>query len=90
MSEDFKHYKEYYKSQLNSEEFLKNSRNWFYFPIIMPVDKNNCGPCNLEDISQIKFEVWDMLLSVYGSYDYLPDAIDKAIELNEMRLLMRT
>lgn len=60
-----------------------DSRTWFYFPIVMPVNKDGQGPCELNEAAKLTWEVWDQELTSYASFDYLPDAINKAIELNE-------
>jgi hypothetical protein len=88
MLEGFNHYKDFYKDKLNSKNFLTNSRNWYYYPIPMPVDINNCGPCNQEDCVIMKYEVWDRDMNTYASYDDIYSAINKAIELNNMRILI--
>lgn len=60
----------------------KGCRNRFYFPIIMPLNKDGMGPCSNNEIVKIVWEVWGQDCSSYGSYEFLPDAIDKAEELN--------
>lgn len=56
-------------------------RSWPYFPIVMPLLDGN-GPATDEECNKITWEVWDQLCNTYGSFDYLPDAINKAIQMN--------
>lgn len=65
------------------EKATAPSRKWFYYPIVMPLNKDGYGPATIgKDAVKIVFEVWDQACTSYGSFDFLPDAIDKAIELN--------
>ena len=62
----------------------KKSREWLYFPIVMPLTADGKGPANVgEDAAKLTWEVWDLLCETYGSFDCLPDAIDLAIRLNQ-------
>lgn len=58
-------------------------REWFYYPIVIPVNVLDQGPCDLKDAEKLTWEVWDQELSSHGSFEFLPDAINRAIELNE-------
>ena len=57
-------------------------RTWPFFPIIMPL-KNGTGPATYEECDQITYEVWDLLFDTHGSFIYMPDAINKAMELSK-------
>ena len=58
-------------------------RNWFYFPIEMPLTAAGKGPAKLgKNAVQMTYEVWDKLLNTHGSHDNLPDAINHAMRLN--------
>lgn len=59
-------------------------RSWYYYPIMMPVDSNGNGPCDVKDAIEITFEVWDRLLNTHGTFNNLPDAIDYAMTLNDL------
>jgi hypothetical protein len=60
-----------------------NVREWYFFPIEMPLSIDGQGPATVGvDAHQITYEVWDAELNTHGSFDNLPDAINKAIELN--------
>lgn len=62
-----------------------NVRNWYYFPIEMPVDKDGCGPATLGvDAVRVTYEVWNALYETVARFDYLPDAINEAMRLNEI------
>ena len=59
-----------------------DSRLWEYYPIIMPL-KQGQGPVPYEDCDEVIFEVWKGdLTESYGPFEFLPDAINKAMELN--------
>lgn len=64
----------------------KGCRNRYYYVIIMPINKDGQGPCDNHEIDKIKWQVWDQALTSYGEYDFLPDAIDHAEELNALML----
>lgn len=59
-----------------------NPRLRMYFPIIMPLDENGDGPCEIQRAAKITFEVWDSYLVSFGSYDFLLDAVERAELLN--------
>ena len=62
----------------------KNSREWLYFPIVMPLTADGNGPARVgKDAAKLTWEVWDIFCETYGSFDYLLDAIDLAIRLNQ-------
>ena len=69
-----KHYKE------------DDCRTWFYFPVPMPVNSCGHGPASIEEATSMTYEVWDMWYNAYASFEYLPDAINMAMKLNN-RLL---
>lgn len=58
-------------------------RQWYYYPIEMPVTSNGDGPATVGiDAEKITYEVWDVLLNTHASFDNLPDAINEAMRLN--------
>jgi hypothetical protein len=60
-----------------------NSRDWYYFPIEMPVTKAGWGPATVGlDAYRITYCVWDKLFNEYGSFDNLYDAMNEAMRLN--------
>lgn len=58
-----------------------DSRDWYYYPIVIPLVKGQ-GPATSEECDEITYEVWDRDFNVYGSYENLYCAINKALELN--------
>ena len=62
----------------------KGCRNRFYFVIVMPLDEDGRGPASEEngEIRKLTWEVWGQDTTSHGSFKYLPDAIDRAEELN--------
>lgn len=63
-----------------------NCRNWWYFPIEMPINADGHGPATVGvDAVKIVYEVWDIALNTHGSFDFLPDAINFAMQLNVER-----
>ena len=59
-------------------------RQWFYYPILMPINEEGQGPAVVgKDATKITFEVWDMALQTHSSHTNLPDAINEAIRLNK-------
>lgn len=64
---------------------MRPTREWFYYPIVMPVNKDDQGPCDLKDAVKLTWEVWDQELMSHASFDYLPDAIDDAMRRNMER-----
>ena len=63
-----------------------DSREWFYFPIIMPLDKNGRGPAAIEETAEITWQVWDQYCDCHGSHGALMDAINQAIALSVKHL----
>ena len=62
----------------------RDCREWFYFPIEMPLHKNGKGPATVGvDAASITYEVWDRLLNTHASFDNLYDAINEAMRLND-------
>ena len=59
-----------------------NVRTWPYYPIVMPL-KEGQGPASYSECDQITFEVWDHFCNSYGTFEYLPDAINEALRLNK-------
>lgn len=57
------------------------SRNWFYFPIPMPLNEYGYGPVSDEECHKMTYEVWDRFCNTYASFDYLYDAIDLSLYL---------
>lgn len=62
---------------------MKSVQQWYYYPVPMPIDEEGNGPCYYRDMYKMMYEVWDRLHNTYGSFEYLPDAIDLAIKLNK-------
>jgi hypothetical protein len=62
---------------------IKKVREQFYFVIVIPVTKDNQGPCDLKEAEKLTWEVWTQELSSVASFDFLPDAIDECNKLNE-------
>jgi hypothetical protein len=61
----------------------RNCRDWFYFPIEMPVTSAGWGPATVGlDADKITYCVWDKLFNEHGSFDNLYDAINGAMRLN--------
>lgn len=63
----------------------EDCNTWFYFPIIMPL-VNGKGPATDKECDQITFEVWDRFCGTCGVFDYLSDAVNHAIKLNNALL----
>jgi len=59
-----------------------NVRTWPFFPIIMPL-KDGQGPATDQECDEITYEVWDHFGGSHGSHEYLPDAINQAMELTK-------
>lgn len=60
-------------------------RQWYYYPIEMPVDANGYGPAKIGvDAVEITYEVWDVLLNTHATYNNLPDAINESMRLNSL------
>ena len=63
---------------------MNDVRNWYHYPIIMPLNKEGEGPATVGvDAHSVVFEVWDGLHDTHGTFEYLEDAINKAMALNE-------
>lgn len=62
----------------------KGVRNRWFYVIVMPLTADGNGPASEEngEIRKLTWEVWNQFCDVFGSFDCLPDAIDKAEELN--------
>lgn len=71
------------------------TREQYFYPIIMPLDKDGNGPAAYSDIEEIKYEVWDQTCTEHGRFEYMADAIDHANDMNyqlkvaERELLLR-
>lgn len=61
----------------------KPAREQMYFVIVIPVNKEGQGPCDLKDAVKLTWEVWDQVLTSYSSHDFLADAIDDMNRRNE-------
>lgn len=71
----------------NEKRILKmiipeDPRMRMYYPIVIPVNKDGQGPCDLSEIAELTWEVWDQFLVSFGSYSYLQDAIIVTENLN--------
>ena len=59
-------------------------REWYFFPIVMPLNAEGQGPArDGEIVSTITWEVWNQDLESLSSHEFLADAVDEAIRLNE-------
>lgn len=56
-------------------------RTWPYYPITLPLLVGQ-GPVSDKECDEITYEVWDQFCNSYGSFKYLPDAINEALNLN--------
>ena len=56
-------------------------REWFYYPIEMPLDADGNGPASHKEAVKIVYEVWDRCCDTFGSYEHLSDAINEAMRL---------
>ena len=54
-------------------------RTWPYYPITMKL-KNGQGPASDKECDKIEWEVWDRFCNSFGSFEYLPDAINDAMK----------
>lgn len=63
----------------------RGCRNRWYFVITMPIGvKSGHGPVDsTRRRAKLTWEVWNQVCETFGSFDYLPDAIDHAEKLNE-------
>lgn len=57
-------------------------RKWWYYPIEMPVNEQGHGPINIKSATQLRFEVWDRVFITQTTHEFLPDAIQEAIQRN--------
>lgn len=59
----------------------KDCRQWQHYVTPMPVNAEGNGPATIgEDAVKIEYEVWEAdLCTTIGSYEFLPDAINRAI-----------
>lgn len=60
----------------------EDPRMRMYFAIVMPLNKDGQGPCDLSEVAKLTWEVWDQYCMSSSTHDYLPDAIKRAEELN--------
>lgn len=62
-----------------------DARLWQHYPIEMPLTADGNGPATVGvDAVKITYEVWDHFFVTHGSFDYLPDAINEAMRLNDL------
>lgn len=66
----------------------KDCRTWPFKVLPMPL-KEGKGPVSEEECDQITYEVWDIFYDSYGSFEYLPDAINKCLELTHQLIILR-
>lgn len=73
-----------HKAQQTIKQERQTARERFFFPIVMPLNARGQGPASVERgvARKLTWEVWDQFGGSHGSFDYLPDAIDRADELN--------
>lgn len=57
-------------------------RQWYHYPIEMPINKDGNGPCSIEEAAAIVYEVWDRDHRTHSSHRNLPDAINDAMRRN--------
>lgn len=63
---------------------IHDARSWPFYPIMMPLNKDGNGPeMDNKNVTEIKFEVWDMFCNTHGSHSNMPDAINHSTLLNE-------
>jgi hypothetical protein len=48
----------------------------------MPLNEYGQGPVEGSEVDKITYEVWDWFFETSESFEFLPDAIDRAEELN--------
>lgn len=71
--------------RVSEREWWKDARDWFYYPILIPLTADDQGPAEIgHDAVKITFEVWDQFCDKFGSFEYLPDAINEAMRLNDL------
>lgn len=59
-----------------------DSRDWFYFPIYFPLNKDGEGPeTRPGHVTKDTWEVWDRYCFSHATFDNLYCAINKAMEL---------
>lgn len=59
-------------------------RTWPFYAIEMPSAKDGNGPATIGvDADKITYEVWDRFCNSYGNHEYLPDAINQALNLTK-------
>ena len=58
-----------------------DQKTWPYFPIIMPSLKGK-GPVTPKECDDIAFEVWDQMGLSVDSFEFLCDANERAMTLN--------
>lgn len=72
-------------NQLALVAVASDVRQWWHFPIEMPLTDDGNGPALVgSDAVKISYEVWDRENVSYGSYDYLSDAINESMRLNSL------
>ena len=64
-------------------------RQCWYYPIMMPTNADGVGPVPVWEAVGVHFEVWDQMTTTSESFEYLPDAIEHAIQKN-LGLPLRT
>ena len=57
-------------------------KTWYYYPIPMPLDEQGKGPVDIKNAHTVTYEVWDQVFDSYGTYKHLPEAVQRAIDLN--------
>ena len=62
-------------------------RTWPYYAITLPLLQGQ-GPASDSECDEITYEVWDHFCDSYGSYKYLPDAINEALRLTHELLVL--
>lgn len=62
----------------------RDCRKRWYFVISVPYNADGQGPVSYSECNVVRYEVWDQCCDTFGSFDYLPDAINYCEDLNEV------
>lgn len=58
-------------------------RTWPFYAIVMPLNDEDQGPCEIGEATKLTWEVWDMLCGSHGSYVSLSEAINEAMRMTK-------
>lgn len=59
-----------------------NVQNWRYKVIPMPLDAERQGPVGMTECTEMRYEVWDDVCDRHYASEFLADAIQEAVRLN--------